>query len=239
MAALILRRGRSANSAGTAERPIKRLVLAAFRVIRSHDDCPAASHARLMTSLLLFVTAALRHPIFQVLSVIGATFILEDAATVVTAMQVQAGALSLQIGLGSLYAGIILGDLGLYGLGRLAASVPWLERFIPRRRRDIGRDWLNSRLARVILVSRFLPGLRLPTYTTCGFLRTSFLVFALTAIVATLIWTSLLFSISMKLGHYIMAYLGAWRWAGIAVFCIVLLGASRFFAQQLRGKETT
>jgi membrane protein DedA with SNARE-associated domain len=190
-----------------------------------------------MTSLLLFVTAALRHPIFQVLSVIGATFILEDAATVVTAMQVQAGALSLQIGLGSLYAGIILGDLGLYGLGRLAASVPWLERFIPRRRRDIGRDWLNSRLARVILVSRFLPGL--PTYTTCGFLRTSFVVFALTAIVATLIWTSLLFSISMKLGHYIMAYLGAWRWAGIAVFCIVLLGASRFFAQQLRGKETT
>jgi membrane protein DedA with SNARE-associated domain len=173
-----------------------------------------------------------------VLSVIGATFILEDAATVVTAMQVQAGSLSLQIGLFSLYAGIVLGDLGLYGLGRLAASVPWLERFIPARRRDIGRDWLNSRLARVILVSRFLPGLRLPTYTTCGFLRTSFLVFTLAAVVATLIWTSLLFTISMKLGHYIIGYLGVWRWAGIAVLCIVLLGASRLFARQLRGKET-
>jgi membrane protein DedA with SNARE-associated domain len=192
-----------------------------------------------MSTLLLFVAAALRHPIMQVLSVIGATFILEDAATVVTAMQVQTGAISLEIGLGSLYAGIILGDLGLYGMGRLAAFVPWMERFIPPRRRDIGRDWLNSRLARVILVSRFLPGLRLPTYTTCGFLRTSFVIFTLTAIVATLIWTSLLFSISMKLGHYIIAYLGAWRWAGIAVFCIVLLGASRFIAQQLRGKETT
>jgi hypothetical protein len=43
----------------------------------------------------------------------------------------------------------------------------------------------------------------------------------------------------MKLGHYIIAYLGAWRWLGIAMFCIVLLGASRLFAQQLRGKETT
>jgi membrane protein DedA with SNARE-associated domain len=192
-----------------------------------------------MSSVLIFLAAALRHPIIQVFSVIGATFILEDAATVVTAMQVQAGAMSLEIGLFSLYAGIILGDLGLYGLGRLAAYIPSLERFIPARRRDIGRDWLNSRLARVILVSRFLPGLRLPTYTTCGFLRTSFLVFALTAIVATLIWTSLLFTVSMKLGHYIIAYLGAWRWAGIAMFCIVLLGASRFFARQLRGKETT
>jgi membrane protein DedA with SNARE-associated domain len=192
-----------------------------------------------MSSLLIFVTAVLRHPVFQVFSVIGATFILEDAATVVTAMQVQDGAMPLQIGLFSLYAGIVLGDLGLYGVGRLAASVPWFERFIPARRRDMGRDWLNGRLARVILVSRFLPGLRLPTYTTCGFLRTSFLIFALTAIVATLIWTSLLFFISMKLGRYIIAYLGAWRWAGIAVFCIVLLGASRYFAQQMRGKETT
>jgi hypothetical protein len=53
-----------------------------------------------------------------------------------------------------------------------------------------------------------------------------------------LIWTSLLFTISMKLGHYIMGYLGAWRWAGIAMLCIVLLGASRFVARQLRGKET-
>ncbi|HEX3983502.1 MAG TPA: hypothetical protein VHX12_07405, partial [Acidisoma sp.] len=124
-----------------------------------------------MTALLVFVTALLRHPIIQALSVIGATFILEDAATVVTAIQVQAGTIPLQLGLGSLYIGIVLGDMGLYGMGRLAAVIPWMERFIPPRRRDIGRDWLNSRLAKVILISRFLPGLRLPTYTTCGFLK--------------------------------------------------------------------
>jgi membrane protein DedA with SNARE-associated domain len=61
----------------------------------------------------------------------------------------------------------------------------------------------------------------------------------MTAIVATLVWTSLLFSISMKLGHYILAYLGAWHWAGVAVLCVVLLVASRLVARQLRGKETT
>jgi membrane protein DedA with SNARE-associated domain len=192
-----------------------------------------------MTAILVFVTAALRHPILQALSVIGATFILEDAATVVTAIQVQAGSIPLELGLGSLYIGIVLGDMGLYGLGRLAAIIPWMERFIPPRRRDIGRDWLNSRLAKVILISRFLPGLRLPTYTTCGFLGASFLIFTMTAIVATLVWTSLLFSISMKLGHYILAYLGAWHWAGVAVLCVVLLVASRLVARQLRGKETT
>jgi membrane protein DedA with SNARE-associated domain len=192
-----------------------------------------------MTALLVLVTAALRHPIVQALSVIGATFILEDAATVVTAIQVQAGTIPLEVGLGSLYVGIVLGDMGLYGMGRLAAVVPWMERFIPPRRRDMGRDWLNSRLAKVILISRFLPGLRLPTYTTCGFLRASFLVFTLTAIVATLIWTSLLFSVSMKLGRYILAYLGPWHWVGVGVLCVVLLVASHMAARRLRGKETT
>jgi membrane protein DedA with SNARE-associated domain len=189
-----------------------------------------------MSTILLLIAAALRHPVMQVLSVIGGTFILEDAATIVTAMQVQAGAIPLEIGLFALYVGIVLGDLGLYGMGRLAAIVPWMERFIPPRRRDIGRDWLAGRLAWVILVSRFLPGLRLPTYTTCGFLRASFLIFAATAILGTLIWTSLLFGVSMKLGHYIIAYLGAWRWAGVAVFCIALLTMSRIFARQMKGK---
>jgi membrane protein DedA with SNARE-associated domain len=192
-----------------------------------------------MATLILLLTAALRHPVMQALSVIGGTFILEDAATVITAMQVQTGAIPIEIGLGALYAGIVLGDLGLYGMGRLAALVPWMERYIPPRRRDMGRDWLNGRLVRVILASRFLPGLRLPTYTTCGFLKTSFLIFAATAIFGTLIWTSLLFGVSMKLGHYIIAYLGAWRWAGIAMFCLVLLGMSRLFARQMRGKEIT
>jgi len=192
-----------------------------------------------MATLILLLTAALRHPVMQALSVIGGTFILEDAATVVTAMQVQTGAIPIAVGLSALYAGIVLGDLGLYGMGRLAALVPWMERYIPPRRRDMGRDWLNGRLVRVILASRFLPGLRLPTYTTCGFLKTSFLIFALTAIFGTLIWTSLLFGVSMKLGHYIIAYLGAWRWAGIAMFCLVLLGMSRLVARQMRGKEIT
>jgi membrane protein DedA with SNARE-associated domain len=191
-----------------------------------------------MSTIVLLVAAVLRHPVMQVLSVIGGTFILEDAATVITAMQVQAGAIPFAIGLCALYAGIVLGDLGLYGMGRLAALVPWMERFIPPRRRDIGRDWLAGRLARVILISRFVPGLRLPTYTTCGFLKASFLIFTLTAILGTLVWTSLLFGVSMKLGHYVLAYMGAWRWAGIGVFCLTLLAMSRLLARQMKGKVT-
>lgn len=166
-------------------------------------------------------------PPLEITTIILGTFILEDAATLLAAMQVAAGAVSLPLALGSLYAGIVLGDLGLYGLGRLSGQHPWAQRLVPARRRDIGRDWVSARLIPVVLVSRFVPGLRLPTYTTCGFLKAPFLTFAAAAILATLAWTSLLFLVSLKLGALMLHYLGPWRWAGLAGFIIILIVIGR------------
>ncbi len=164
----------------------------------------------------------------QAATIILGTFILEDAATLLAAMQVATGGLSLPLALGSLYAGIVLGDLGLYGLGLLSASNAWARRLVPQRRRDLGRDWAAQRMLPLVLVSRFVPGLRLPTYTTLGFLRAPLLKFAAAAILATLLWTTGLFWISLKLGVIMMRYLGIWRWAGLAVFLIVLVLVGRF-----------
>jgi membrane protein DedA with SNARE-associated domain len=60
---------------------------------------------------------------FQAAAIIVGTFILEDAATVVAAMQVDDHALPLWLALAALYAGIVLGDLGLYGLGRSSGHI--------------------------------------------------------------------------------------------------------------------
>ena len=99
--------------------------------------------------------------LFQAAAIILGTFILEDAATVAAAMQVEDGSLSLWVALLSLYAGIVLGDLGLYGLGRLSARIPWVARHLPPHRQETIRAWISGRIFRVVLVSRFLPGLRL------------------------------------------------------------------------------
>lgn len=163
----------------------------------------------------------------QAAIIIGGTFVLEDAATLLAAMQVASGALSLPLALASLYTGIVLGDLGLYGLGWLSATHPWAKRLIPHARRDLGREWVQPRIFYVVLVSRFVPGLRLPTYTTLGFLRAHLGKFTLAAIGATLVWTSGLFFVSFKLGLVMMRYLGAWRWAGLGVFLIVLVVVGR------------
>lgn len=172
-----------------------------------------------------------RSPLVQAGLVIVGTFILEDAATVLAAMRVQDSSLSWMVALGSLYVGIIVGDMGLYGLGRLAASFPRLRRLVPERRQAHGREWLNRHTFRVVFVSRFIPGARLPTYTACGFLSASFRRFALAAVVATLIWTSLLFGLSLRVGQVLVDYLGAWRWIGAVGFALVIVAMGRIVAR--------
>jgi len=173
----------------------------------------------------------------QAAAIILGTFILEDAATLLAAMQVASGTVSLPLALAALYAGIVLGDLGLYGLGALSARNPWARRLVPPRRQDIGHDWVRRRVIPLVLISRFVPGLRLPTYTTLGFLRAPIGQFALAAVGATLVWTSGLFFVCLKLGVLMEHYLGIWRWAGLAVFCVFLILAGRI-ATHLYNRRT-
>lgn len=175
----------------------------------------------LSVSGLLKVAGA--HPLYQATAIIIGTFVLEDAATVLAAMQVQDGHLDWAVGLAALYVGIVLGDLGLYGLGRLAALWPATLRLVPLHRRVTGKDWIEERVFRVVFISRFVPGARLPTYTACGYLRANFSRFALAAVLATSIWTTLLFIVSRHVGQFLIDHFGAWRWTGAAVFAVVIV----------------
>lgn len=171
------------------------------------------------------------NPALQAVAIVAGTFILEDAATIIAASQAETGAIPIAVALGALYVGIILGDLGLYGLGRLAALFPWAQRWAPKARLERTRSWITKHLVKTVFISRFLPGARLPTYTLCGFVHASFPRFALAAIGATLIWTSLLFAVSLRVGAFLIAHLGAWRWAGVAVFAATILVAGRLAAR--------
>lgn len=175
-------------------------------------------------ALLVF---AIHHPVLQAGAIVFATFILEDAATVLAAMQAQSGALSIPLALGALYVGIVLGDLGLYGLGWLAARLAPVRRLLPPRRTETVRAWLEGKVFRVVLISRFLPGVRLPTYTTCGYLGADLRAFTLATALATTVWTSGLFAVSFRIGDILMAHFGVWRWAGAVGMVVFMLIAGR------------
>ena len=147
------------------------------------------------------------------LIIIGMTFILEDAATIGAALLAADGVITPELAISALFIGIAIGDLGLYGLGRYAATHPKARAWIEGMRGQNIADWAQRRTWSMVFASRFVPGMRLPTYVGAGFLKAPFLQFTLAVLAATALWTILLFSIVFFLGEHVLDELGPWKWA--------------------------
>ena len=154
----------------------------------------------------------LADPVWQWLAVCFGTFILEDATTIEAALLVAGGHLSGRLALSALCIGVVLGDIGLYGLGRLGRTVPWARRWMPDTRRSRLRAEAGGRVIPIVALSRFIPGARLPTYVMCGYLGLGLARFALASALATAVWTTGLFYLSVALGPGIERALGRLQW---------------------------
>lgn len=181
----------------------------------------------------ILATAA-AHPLLQAGAIVIATFILEDAATVLAGVAAAGGTVSVGIAVSALYVGIIAGDLGLYALGRLAARYSWAARYAQHELADSLRGWVDRRLIRTVLATRFTPSMRLPTYMACGYLGLDLGRFAGSVVMATLIWTTLLFAASFRFGAVTSEWLGLWRWPCAILFIVVLIGSGRAIARRLQ-----
>ena len=164
------------------------------------------------------------------IAIVLATFILEDAAMVGVGILAADGVISVPVGLISLWAGIALGDLGLYGIGRLAITHPTIRRWVEHKRVLPLKQWLDEQLFSAVTATRFLPGMRLPTYLACGFFKLPFRRFAIAVVSGTLIWVPLLFGAAYIFGVYTFSWLDIWRWpiALGAVFILFLVGRRRW-----------
>jgi membrane protein DedA with SNARE-associated domain len=155
------------------------------------------------------------------------TFLLEDLAIAAGAALAAQGSISWEWAIASVGAGIALGDIGLYGMGRAANQWAWL-----RRRLTLGRGsrvalHLENRLAGAILLARVIPGLRLLTYTACGFFRLPLLPFCAWVVLAVSVWTVGLMGLGALLGGPLEAALGIPAPLAVAIPIVVLaLGLS-------------
>lgn len=166
------------------------------------------------------VTGSLAHIWLVPFGIIVGTFILEDATTIIVGVLASDGLIGIPLALISLYLGIILGDFWLYSMGYLAADHRFARWFVNHERYEPIRTWLEERMEAAVFTSRFVPGMRLPTYTGAGFLKLPFRRFVGPVIIGTLIWTSLFFTASYTFGNLTADTLGPWRWP-IAVAVII------------------
>ncbi|MEM7197355.1 MAG: VTT domain-containing protein [Pseudomonadota bacterium] len=176
--------------------------------------------------------------ILTFLVIIIATFILEDLATIATALLSSQGIIDPFVGLSALFVGIVVGDCLLYVLGALARRFQIILRFLRIKSVQCIEGWLHRNQVQAIVAARFIPGMRLTCYTACGLFRQNFRIFVLSAICASCVWTSGLFFLSYTIGRAVQPYLDQYRWL-IAILAVVLVFAISYLARKLVGKKIT
>jgi membrane protein DedA with SNARE-associated domain/pimeloyl-ACP methyl ester carboxylesterase len=133
-----------------------------------------------------------------------ATLVSEDLTCIAAGAMVAQGRLGLVPAATAAFLGILVGDLLLYLAGRLlgpsAVRSPPLSWMLSEAQVHRAARWFERRGLTAIFATRFMPGMRLPTYLAAGALRANALRFTLYFAIAALVWTPLLVWGSSLLG---------------------------------------
>ena len=148
------------------------------------------------------------------------TLVSEDLACVTAGLLIREGHISAATGVLGCALGIVLGDMGLWALGRTGRRITRLN--------DLAR-WLEKRAAVAIVASRFLPGTRVPLYVAAGAMGIPFRTFALWTTIAVAIWTPMLVLFSASSGELMIA---------VAVLTLVAAGGPRAASRPLARSQS-
>ncbi len=141
------------------------------------------------------------------------TLVSEDLSCIAAGLLVADGRLGFVAATGACFVGIFVGDLALFALGRLvgrpALAARPLRWFVSESAVERASRWFERKGIAVIFLSRFTPGLRLPTYVAAGLLRTPLGLFAGFFAVAGLLWTPLLVGVAAFAGEALAERIGS------------------------------
>jgi len=158
------------------------------------------------------------------------TLISEDAACIGAGLLVAGGIIDFWPAAIACLAGIYGGDALLFFAGRHLGA-PALHRapmkwFVKSSGIDTAKAWFLERGAVAILISRFVPGSRFPTYVAAGALGFSFVRFSGWFLLAAVLWTPALVALSAAAGTAFIdtfARFSAYALPGLIALIVVLI----------------
>jgi membrane protein DedA with SNARE-associated domain len=154
------------------------------------------------------------------LSVFIGTFVLEDVALASALALVADNKMRLVPAFLACSLGIGIGDLALYLVGFVVGRLGIENRFksIRKIRAKLVNEKQSDLLTYSVIISRFIPGTRLPTYLTAGLLRYPFWRFLFLTAVTVLGWVLLAFALGQSLKSILMNH---WIVTVIAILFIL------------------
>jgi len=162
---------------------------------------------------------------YIVMLILGAQ-VSEDLTCIAGGILASQGVIAFAPAVFACLAGIVIGDLLLFftgrWLGRPALKRAPLRWLMNERDVEIAERWFHRRGPALIVLTRFIPGSRLPTYFAAGALKAPIRKFIFFFVLAAAIWTPMLVGLSLVLGKAFLGFFEQFeRWAPLAFFGFV------------------
>ncbi len=166
----------------------------------------------------------------KLLILAASTLVSEDLTTISAGVLASQGSVKLTTAMLGCFLGIFVGDGLLYLVGLLigkpALKLPILRNMLNEEKVNRCARWFEKNGMAVVLLSRFIPGTRLPTYFAAGMLGARARYFLIAAAVAVGVWTPLLIGAAWVFGDQVHQHL---RLDGPLSWLILLLGVLLLF----------
>ena len=131
--------------------------------------------------------------------IFAGTFVYEDGATLLAATLAATGRLNPVLALLTAFVGIWTGDIGLYAMGSNFGkyTVRWhrLQRFLKPQSLKKAQAWFARHGTWALVMSRTIPGSRLPLYLAAGALHLPLRRFVQITGICAALWVSMIFAI--------------------------------------------
>lgn len=162
------------------------------------------------------------HLWLQALLVIVGTCFLEDAARCGVGLLVAAGHIGWWIALVSMTLGGMVGDVGLYMIGRYATLFLLRWRWVDPARLESMKHYFERHAIKAVMIARFIPGARTIAYVSAGAIRYPLPRFLFLLLIAATIQSLIFLKISAFIAEKILPYLHNTR-LQVAVFGVIVL----------------
>jgi membrane protein DedA with SNARE-associated domain len=141
----------------------------------------------------------------------------EDVAIIAAALLVAQHRLSLQLAFASIFAGMVVRDVLLYGLGAAARHNALARYYLISPRIQLLSAWLRGKILWIVFVGRVVPGLMFPSYIAIGWFGLPFRRYFIATTILSVGYLPSVFAIAYILGSAALSHVGNWAWLVLLV----------------------
>ncbi|MEM8936217.1 MAG: VTT domain-containing protein [Pseudomonadota bacterium] len=134
------------------------------------------------------------------LSIFALPFLQEDAAVIGAATASVTGLGPTELLIPAILAGLMASDAWKYWIGRLALRHDWAHKMAEKPGVSRAGELVRKEFVQTMLMARFVPGTRIPTYVACGFFKANYIKYLVILFCTAVLYVAIVFGLFHAIG---------------------------------------